>query len=455
MRKLSFFILGIILLFVIIFAATPYFLGSQVDSAKLSRIFGDTKNTRIIDYKKHWFNSEANLLLNSNALTDLHIPSTLALHFHMRIEHGPLVSYTLNGHKYRKLAKAVIFLTAAPTVMNGQIIIILDWNDTVIKHFAIDSLNSTFKNNSISIKDFNGTIKQESIKGIPTYNTHIVIAQLSSSYESMPGVTNQYAISDLQSRGDHTQQAGLWIGNNTAAYTNLSLMRNNSPLLAFKNLLTSRDSTLTNGLVRFTAHVQAANTNFAKEPLGALAIDFSANNINVNALQYFLTQVKTINLPNLSASQLLQLLPSAIHLLEKGLMFDLTKFQLNVPNLAPISLQAHISFTNAKHGLHLFNITQHIQAHGMLSIPEKFLTQQLTEFYQDMITSHHQHPDLTAEARAKQTLNTWINNKMLKKGRDNTLLLSFKAEDGTLLINGHHPSFTVNNVNSPIAKKPL
>ncbi len=455
MRKLSFFILGIILLFVTIFAATPYFAGSLVNSEKLSRIFGDAKNVRIIHYKRHWFNSEASLLLNSNALVGLHIPNTLALHLHMRIEHGPLVSYTLDGHKYRKLAKAVIFLTAKPAMMKGQIIILLDWDGSISKHFAIDSFNSKINHNSLLIRDVNGTIKEEVVNGTLTKNSKIAIAQLSSSYDSQAGVTNQYAISNFQSHGENSKQAGLWIGNNTNAYSNFILMRNNSPLLAFKNLQTNTDTTLANGLVNFTAHTQAASASFAKEPLGTFSMDLAAKHIDVNALQYFMKQVKTINHLHLSATQLLLLLPSTINLLEKGLVLDLTKFRLNIPNLAPVSLQAQLSFVKAGDGIHLFNLTQHIQAHGVLTLPEEFLIQQLTEFYQNMMISHHQNPGLSAEDRAKQTLNTWINNKMLKKGHNNTVLLSFKAENGTLLINGHHPNFLILKVDSPIAKKPL
>lgn len=198
MRKLSFYILGIILLFVIIFAATPYFVGNSLKHAQLNKLLSEQKSIKVTDYKQHWFSSEADVLLSPSALTNLDIPSPLALNLHLHIEHGPLVSYTLNGEKHRKLAKAVIFVTAAPDVMKGQVIILLDWDGTTsTKYYAIDSLNKKVKNDSISIKNFSGVIHNRKHDGKHIRELKLDVAQLFMSYESAPAVINQYALSQI------------------------------------------------------------------------------------------------------------------------------------------------------------------------------------------------------------------------------------------------------------------
>ncbi len=65
MRKLSYFILGIIILFVLIFTVTPLFIGSQVKTYLNAQTTALNKkhaaSISLSGYQRHWCSSDATL----------------------------------------------------------------------------------------------------------------------------------------------------------------------------------------------------------------------------------------------------------------------------------------------------------------------------------------------------------------------------------------------------------
>ena len=131
-------------------------------------------------------------------------------------------------------------------------------------------------------------------------------------------------------------------------------------------------------------------------------------------------------------------------LIEKGLTLNIQNFTLNLPDSNPIKLTASLQFIAAPQGVNFLNALKYMSANAKLSLPREFVVQQLTEFYQDMLTKSNAKGTRSASARAQQTLQQWIHNQMFTS--DNGSLTSIiSIKEGEVLVNGKKPKFEIEN----------
>lgn len=447
MRKLSYFILGIIILFVLIFAITPLFIGSQVknylntQAAALQKKHPGTQ-IDITQYQRHWFSSDATFTLHYKLPFLLSggcqsTPITITLNAH--IKHGPLITYSMDGKKYHQLAKSALILTNPN--MDGQVIALSDWHHGVKTIFDVESFADKTATISFLIKELTGYIDYNHAS--KKLNYAINLAEFQHSKQLASGHTDMMQSTHNTFKGTMNNVQGLWIGTLHSSRDHLSITRNKTAMLTLKNVQTTLQSKSKNKRANYNMSMTAQDLTLAGEQLGALSWHASLTNADTNALAELQDRSQKIcSSSHFSLSNLVAMTPPLLALVEKGVTLNIQNLTLTPTDSGPISLTASMQFIEAPQGISVLNALKYMSANANVSLPRAFLLQQLTEFYQNELVKHPQHKDaLSASEKASATVTRWIKNKMLFEKTNQMLETNVSIKNDTILINGKAPKF--------------
>lgn len=447
MRKLSYFVIGILILIVAIFVVTPYFIGNTTQehlSQELATLHQQHPNitAKISNYRRRWFSSDVTATVDYQASAlfpgDMTISKPMKFQLNARIDHGPIISYTLDGKKIHRLGKAAIVFTSPQ--MQGDIVAVADWNGSVELYFNVEKFNYQTAESSISAQNVKGYLQHNLNHKLLNYNITIGRYKIFNALSQNMHDTFDAANTHLQ--GQLTKQEGLWIGQVQIQRESSVMMRNNKLATAVKNLNFDFDSELKNNKANFTMKLNAADFTFARQKLGKLSYALNISQMDPQALRQLMSALQKIRRGERSFSNITAVYSPMFTLVEKGLTIDLQNLTIALPDSAPIKLAATIQFVAAPQGVNLINAVKYMSAHANLSLPREFLLQQLTEFYQDQMTKSSTKPTLSASEHAKQTLQQWLNRHMLKANGD-VLEAVITIKDGELLVNGNKADFKI------------
>ncbi|PHQ81228.1 MAG: hypothetical protein COB66_02860, partial [Coxiella sp. (in: Bacteria)] len=252
MRKLSFYILGIILLFVVIIVVSPFFIGNSLQSGiqtKLNKFEQKHPGVQIsvADYNRHWFSSDATLAVSyqlPSIITGFTRTQPIKLTVNMHIEHGPIIAYTIDGKKHHELAKAALLISGPPDSMEGQITTIINWNKSTRTLFDVKRLAFKDAKMNFLLQGLTGYVTHDTMPS--TINYAITIQKLVNTSNLLKNVSDTMSMSDGAGSGTLTKEDGIWVGKITASRQSMSMMRNKKSVFSFKQFKQTLDSTVTN-----------------------------------------------------------------------------------------------------------------------------------------------------------------------------------------------------------------
>lgn len=444
MRKFSYFILGIILLFVAIFVITPYFIGAQLQKhvnqhiVKLEHQHPAISIT-VDHYNRHWFSSDINFTVNYRVpfiFSGLRPGNPISLKFNAHIEHGPIISYTVDGKKIHQLGNSAIFLTNPK--MQGEIISIINWRHHIHTVFEVEHFTHQSNTTSITIKNLNGYLDFNHMTQHIDYD--IKIGHFKNIASLLPNVHDAISTANSELKGSATKHDGLWVGKTTFKRENTRLARNNTLAVDVKDLTGTINSHIDDDRVGYQVHITAADVALAGQQLGALSFMANLNNVNAKIFSQLIDTTIRLHKQNTSLSDLAKAYQLIFSLTEKGLTFNIQNFSLSLPDSSPISLTASLQFIAAPQGTNFLNALKYMSANAQLNIPREFVQQQLTEYFQNMLVKTNPKNSLSANARAHQTIQQWINNQLVIPQND-SLHTSISIKEGNLLVNDKKPNF--------------
>jgi uncharacterized protein YdgA (DUF945 family) len=459
MRKLSYFILGLILLFVIIFAVTPVLIGSTVHSyvdntAQNIQQKHPDSSIKITKYDRHWFSSDASFKVTYRLpfiLSGMSRGKPVTLAFNAHIKHGPLISYTSDGKRFHELAKSATVLTSPD--MQGTITIVTSWRHDIKVLFDVENFNSNMNQVQLTAKNIEGYVNY--LSSSKSINYDLSIGSLSKTFEPLPNVKDKSVSINSKLKGSLTKDENFWAGNLTASRDDVTVTRNGTPMMEIKNIVTAYSSQVTDGRANLRAQVKAANVTFAGQKYGALSYAASVTNADIKSLNQLIGAFKKFYLSdNISFSNVISIYSPLLTLAEKGITVNIQNFTLDLPDSDPIQLTATLQFVEAPQDINFLNFFKYMSANGHIALPREFVLQQLTEFYQDILSKQND-TEHSASAKAEQTLNEWIANKMLTEKSNGLLESNFNVKDGRLLVNGLSPDFKLNGLNIPKVSMPV
>lgn len=456
MRKLAYFILGLILLFVIIFAFSPWLIGNRVQSyvAQTSQTIQQKypgTSVEVVNYNKHWFSSDATFKVTYRVpllFSSLGRSNPITLTFNAHITHGPIVGYTRNGSRHHTLAKSAIVLTSPN--MQGNITVVANWNNSVNTIFDVERFKSDLNQSSLTLQNLMGHL--DYAHGSQDLHYDVTIGQFIHTITSAQG-KDSVNTTNSKLKGTLSRQDDFWAGTLRISRDSVNVTRNNTLMLGVKNITADYSSKVHEGRADLHSEVKAADVTFAGEQYGSLGYTASMLNADIPSLNKLIDAAKKLYLSNdVSMGRMIAIYAPLSNLVEKGLTLNVQNFKLDLPDQDPITFTASIQFIQAPQDINFLNIFNYMSATGNVSMPREFVLQQFTEFFQDILNKQHNTHD-SASHQAQQALDEWIANKMLIQKTKDLLEMQFSVKQGKLLINDHEPNFELTQPQKPHTKK--
>lgn len=472
MRKLSIYILCLVVLLVLIFVVAPYYVGSTVHSqlnrhiTKLEKTHPNLK-IKILDYKKQWYQSDITLqITHPFALIEPPVPSGKETNFtttvYAHIKHGPFVIYKGNdGKTHYRLAKAAITLTGDNKYVNGSITSIIHWNNTINASVDLKRLALQSPGHSLLVNNLTGTYEYSPSQ--KTLDYHLQASKLSKAFiaNEADGETLHMKsdIENINKQVTLNKHDGIWYGSRTTHAAQMtesarftSVRGGGKPSIVDTLLSNIQDGQTNLNLTRqagkatLTIQKSAKKVQFQQQNFGALNLEFSVTGLDTAALSTLSKRFETLREHSaFSASGGAKLIGPLSALLQKGFSVNLKHFSLKSESgtSTPVTANTHIQMQPVTDTASVMAYIQALSAKGEITLPRETALQGLKLLFQNVLNDYkadHHTIKETPTSLATNMLRVLIKDKILIL-KNGILSMQFSFEKGQLLINGKKPDF--------------
>ncbi len=505
MRKVIYSILGLVVIVVIAFLVSPYFIGSSAEETLHKQIAIFNKQIPYItistsDYQKHWFDSDAKVKISFHPPRGSGLPQDLSksLTFDAVIKHGPIFKITdSDGKSSFHFGRGALQIQGTSPTFQGNIGAILSATNDIDLNADIQKL--VFHDNDGNSYILSGlTFATEPGTNNNKMHTLAIISVAVTDKQQAGSATFKNINLNADGHDDHD----VWLGNGNFSIASINVLEGTDKPLAdinnfsvrFKNDL-SDDKTKLNSSIGL--NVESATA--MGKTLKPITFKYSINNIDAKAYQSLMSTIRDLqsnaNIQKLSANQLMTLVKPVFSLVQAGFNFEVNKIFVGLPKeiaSSPISANASVTLKPLGDAFNrimqplletvatssssdpkslpadkqreiqmkmmsslpmlMSTLTKAITADGQINIPTSLINMALMQKYTSELASmaaRGMQVTETPQQMAKKAYDYLIAQKMLvPNDKGDADMLKFSYKDGVLLINGQHPA---TNLPRPLA----
>ncbi|PHQ79154.1 MAG: hypothetical protein COB66_07465 [Coxiella sp. (in: Bacteria)] len=509
MRKLVYTLLTLAVIIVAALLVSPYFVGSAVQSQFQNQITALNKKSPYVtitadNYKRHWFESTADVNVNFHTPTGLGLPASFNknMTFNAIVKNGPVFKTAGGFHT----GKGALVIEGTTPQFKGSMSAIIKWNNKLDLEANIPTL--TFTDSSQDKFTLTG-ITATTTHGSGNNMVHTVTLEKLNITTPKDQVMN---VNDVKISADGATDQNLWLGTGSFSIDSITAGQEmNGKTMAMGNLknMTLRfNATTTDNGAKFNSDI-ALNIE-SVEAMGKtvkpITLSYGINGVNIKSYNGLAGTLKKMqdngSLQHPSAAQTVALAQGLAGIIEPGFQVKLNKLYVGLPKSiasSPISAQAQVTLkpidnllqkimgsatsaaaqresthstrdavisglthTQAQAGSANAQNAQQMQmrlmqslpmitgslmkalnADGNASVPQNLLMQALTGHYTGILSkvaARGTPVSQTAPQLAKEAYDYLVSNKMMIPNSDGSVKSAFTFKDGKLLINGATPA---------------
>lgn len=459
--------LMLVIILIAILLALPKLLSYKVEEKYLAvanSVSTPSFQVKVLDYRRHWFCSDATLLItvNRSALqaNNTVLPSGWQLTVQQHIMHGPvmLVSSDMGDGKRILFGQAFVSSKILQPSIAGQLTSLIKYDGTVISNSNIPLINYYLPQQAMQITLTGITANAELSADLTQVNGSAAIKQVVAQAKDA-----QLTLQNITSTANSSKQNGLWLGKRNMNIEHILFSMNNKPQGDIQVLSLQSNSDIKQNKMFGSVDIVVNMLNIGNLHLGPHELAISIQNLDVPSM------LKIMNMPTDSLMQgqplsIPRYAQTFMELLAKGFNLNFNKLAISTPwgqalaNGTVVLLPQSTSLQINPGNTFAPNIANQVEASFNVQLPVSLVNIGLTQYYQRQLNKAVQqdqpmaasasspemlNPQQLAEQHIKQYLaNGWLIEQ------DNTYKFNISYKNQQLLIN--NKPYVASQFESPV-----
>lgn len=490
MRKVIYSILGLVVIVVIAFLVSPYFIGSSAEETLHNQITIFNKQIPYItistsDYQKHWFNSNAKVKIAFHPPKGSGLPQDLgkSLTFNAVIKHGPVFKITdSDGKSSFHFGRGALEIKGTSPTFQGNIEAVLSTTNEVDINADIQKL--VFHDNNDNSYTLSGlTFATET--GADNNKMHtLAISSLVVADKQQAGSAT---FKNINLNADGHDNHDVWLGNGNFSIASINVVEGvDKPLAQINNFSVRFKNDLSDDKTKLNSSIglNVESATAMGKTLKPITFKYSINDIDAKAYESLMSTIKELqsnaDVQHLSMQQLMLLVKPVFSLIQAGFNFKINKIFVGLPKeIASSPISAHATVTLKPLGnvldkimqpildassapgkqremqmkmmsslpMLMGSLTKAVEADGQVNIPTSLINMALMQKYSSALArmaAHGMQVSETPQQMAKKAYDYLVAQKMLVPNDNGDAdIMKFSFKDGVLLINGQHPAINL------------
>jgi len=457
MRKLTITLSTLLLLGLFIIFLTPFVIGILIEKnypgifEKLSR--APQVSSKIIQYQRGWFSSNAIIKVTLHSPRIRNYSESVEIISH--IQHGPVILEKLaDGSKKLLVAIAIMKNHSNTHFLKMKTRVVWQITGAIKGHVFPSSLVYQFLDGNLTISGVKGNFKLsrsfQEMSGKMSMDSGSLVLKNSNIVPpvirpliKLNQMSSDVDFKNVKFKDKRNKVIGkLWFGYRKVNIGKLTIFNREGHPFEFSNISLNMTSTQQDDKANLALRYGINQVKGSDLAVGPIQFAIAMDGLNSQALAQLTHQLtKEQQRRKLTQRELAKFYQPALSLLGQGFIISLQKFNIGTAQGA-VDLTAHITVPKQSGAPNFHFLADNLAASLQLKMPRIWLLHLLTHFFnhEDHQNEANGQQPQTAEQKANQSIEDWINNKILIQ-KDKDLLFDLTYKKGDLLINGAPPDF--------------